>query len=191
MHKLLFHCKLKALTLKSNLLRPCAMSGYQFNKKNSYLSSLSVITSAGLALIVLRSSVCWISQQLDNRSVVKPTWLPWKPVCGAMRGWKNSCRKNKVERRRCSRGYRSGQLPASSRRCSAPSEILVYSTNPLSTASHQILHQAWLEVERVWGSGSKARVIDWAQCEQAQLKAWHRRYSLPLLWYDWACPDLL
>ena len=34
------------------------------------------ITPATLALIVLRSSACWIRQQLDKRSVVEPTWLP-------------------------------------------------------------------------------------------------------------------
>ena len=40
------------------------------------IDPLLLISTAGSALIVLRSSVCWIWQQLGKGSVVEPTWLP-------------------------------------------------------------------------------------------------------------------
>ena len=40
------------------------------------IDPLLLISTAGSALTVLRSSVCWIWQQLGKGSEVEPTWLP-------------------------------------------------------------------------------------------------------------------
>ena len=42
----------------------------------SILSEYHLAAVAGSALLVLRSLVCWIRQQPNKSSVVKPTWLP-------------------------------------------------------------------------------------------------------------------
>ena len=46
------------------------------NWSTQFINPLFAITSAGSALIVLRSSVCWIRQKLDKGSEVEPTGLP-------------------------------------------------------------------------------------------------------------------
>ena len=68
-----------------------------------FLNPLFSITSASSALVVLKSSVCWIRQQLYKQSVAKPTWLP-SSNCGAssrgLKGSKRPAEGKRVERRR-------------------------------------------------------------------------------------------
>ena len=47
----------------------------------------SQLLQAGSTLIVLRSSMCWIRQQLDKWSVVEPTWLPSSNREASLRGY--------------------------------------------------------------------------------------------------------
>ena len=62
------------------------------------IDPLLLISTAGSALIVLRSSVCWIWQQLGKGSVVEPTWLPNSNREASMCG--NERLKDQAERKR-------------------------------------------------------------------------------------------
>jgi hypothetical protein len=57
------------------------------NWSTQFINPLFAITSAGSTLIVLRSSVCWIRQQLGKWSVVEPTWLPSSNREASLRGY--------------------------------------------------------------------------------------------------------
>ena len=68
-----------------------------------FLNHLFAITFASSALVVLKSSMCWIRQQLYKQTVVKPTWLPSSNCEASLRGHKGSKRPAEgkpVERRR-------------------------------------------------------------------------------------------
>ena len=80
--------------LLGNLSCYIKLAGYTFalsnpcpsNWSTHFINPLFEITSASSALIVLRSSMCRIRQQLDKRSVVQPTRLSSSNREASLRG---------------------------------------------------------------------------------------------------------